>query len=126
VATRFGKIRKPADRHNGQRLKLATRICLGEVSGLQVEAARLIYSAKVRSDFQGNAFLEMWVHLAGGQYFSRGLDRPIAGKSEWTTLQTPFFLQKAQKPDRVTLNLVVNGRGTVWIADVTLTRAPLS
>lgn len=36
-----------------------TTVCLAEVSDLQVEAARLIYRAKVRTDIQGDVFLEM-------------------------------------------------------------------
>ena len=110
-------------------VKIATRwpttVCLGEVTGLQVESAALVYGARVRSELDGSAFLEMWVHVGGGQYFSRGLDDPIRGKSDWKALRTPFFLQKGQKAEKVTLNLVVNGKGTVWIDDVVLSRGPL-
>ncbi len=102
-----------------------TSVCLGEVTGLDVEGARLVYSAKVKSDLDGAAFLEMWVHIGGGQYFSRGLDNPIQGKSDWKTLKTPFLFQKGQRPEKVTLNLVVNGKGTAWVDDVVLSKEPL-
>ncbi len=102
-----------------------TNVCLGEVAGLDVEGASLVYRARVRSDLDGSAFLEMWVHVGGGQYFSRGLDNPIQGKSDWKTLRTPFHFQKGQKPEKVTLNLVVNGKGTVWVDDVVLSKEPL-
>ena len=67
----------------------------------------------------------MWTHVGGGQYFSRGLNDPIQGTSDWKTLQTPFLFQKGQNPDKITLNIVINGRGTVWVDDVVLSKAPL-
>ncbi len=102
-----------------------TTVCLGEVTGPDIEGASLVYRAKVKSDLDGTAFLEMWAHVSGGQYFSRGLDNPIQGKSDWKTLETPFHFQKGQRPEKVTLNLVVNGKGTIWIDDVVLSRQPL-
>mgnify|MGYP001823040710 CR=1 FL=1 len=105
--------------------KHSTTVCLGEVIGLNVEDARLLYTAKVKSDLDGVAFLEMWVHVGGGQYFSRGMTDPIKGKSDWMSIQTPFMFQKGQNPDVVILNLVINGKGTVWIDDVVLSKAAL-
>ena len=92
---------------------------------MDVENARLLYTAKVKSNLEGLAFLEMWVHVGDGQYFSRGMKNPIRGKSDWMSLQTPFMFQKGQNPDLVILNLVVNGKGTVWVDDVILSKAPL-
>jgi len=110
-------------------LKITTRwpttVCLGEVAGLEVENARLIYSARVKTDLDGTAFLEMWVQIGGGQYFSRGMNDPITGVSDWKEIRTPFMFQKGQKPNKVTLNLVINGKGTVWIDDIVLSREPL-
>jgi hypothetical protein len=102
-----------------------TTICLGEVTGLNVENAKLVYKAKVKSDLEGTAFLEMWAHLGGGQYFSRGMNDVVSQKTDWKVIQTPFLLQKGQKPDRVTLNLIINGKGTVWIDDIVLSKEPL-
>lgn len=102
-----------------------TSVCLGEVSGLDVQAAQLVFRARVKTDLEGDAFLEMWVHVAGGQYFSRGMNDRVTGKSDWKSIQTPFILQKGQKPDKLTLNVIVNGKGTVWVDDVVLSRAPL-
>ena len=106
--------------------KHPTTICLGEVAGLDVENAKLIYQAKVKSELEGVAFLEMWAHVGGGQYFSRGLKDPIQGTSDWTALQTPFIFQKGQNPDKIILNIVINGSGTVWVDDVVLSKAPLN
>jgi hypothetical protein len=102
-----------------------TTICLGEVTGLKVENARLLYKAKVKSDLDGSAFLEMWVQVSGGQYFSRGMNDVVSQKTDWKLVQTPFLFQKGQRPDKVTLNLVINGKGTVWIDDIVLIQEPL-
>lgn len=101
-----------------------TTICLGEVK-VDIEGAKMIYKAKVRSDLEGTAFLEMWAHVGGGQYFSKGMNDVVKQKTDWKTIQTPFLFQKGQKPDKVTLNLVINGKGTVWIDDIVLSKEPL-
>lgn len=105
--------------------KWPTTICLGEVAGLKIENAKLVYSAKVKSDLDGSAYLELWAHVGGGQYFSRGMNDPISGKTDWKTIQTPFLFQKGQKPEKVTLNVVINGKGTIWIDDVVLSSEAL-
>jgi len=102
-----------------------TTVNLGEVAGLNIENTRLIYKADVKSDLEGVAFLEMWAHVGGGQYFSKGMNDPIKGKSDWKSIQTPFIFQKGQKPDKITLNLVINGKGTVWIDNIVLSKEPL-
>lgn len=102
-----------------------TSVCLGEVPGPDIENAKLIYKAKVKTDLQGSAYLEMWVNVGGGHYFSKGLNDQVKDKADWKTVQTPFIFQKGQKPDKVTLNLVINGIGTVWVDDVVLSKEPL-
>lgn len=103
-----------------------TTICLGEVTGLNIEGAKLVYKARVKSDLEGTAFLEMWAHVGGGQYFSRGMNDVVKQKTDWKVILTPFLFQKGQKPDKVTLNLVINGKGTVWIDDIVLSKEPLN
>jgi hypothetical protein len=100
---------------------------LFEVTDVGVENATLIYQASLQSEnLDGKAYLEMWVRIPGkGEFFSRGLDRPITGTMSWMTVATPFFLQAGQKPDLIRLNLVVQGKGRVWIDDVHLMREPL-
>jgi hypothetical protein len=103
-----------------------TTICLGEVSGLDIDNLKLVYRAKLRCDkLEGTAFLEMWCHVGGGQYFSRGMNSTVTGTMSWQTLQTPFILQAGQTAKKVTLNVVINGRGTIWIDDVQLLKEPL-
>jgi hypothetical protein len=107
--------------------KWPTTVCLGEVPNPDIENAMLVYKAKVKSDLQGQgtAFLEMWAHVGGGQYFSRGMNDTVQGKSDWKVIQTPFMFQKGQKPTKVTLNIVINGPGTVWVDDIVLSKEPL-
>ena len=102
-----------------------TTVCLGEVAGLAVDDAKLVFKAKVKTALEGDAFLEMWAHVGGGQYFSKGMNDPAKGKSDWKTIQTPFMLQKGQKLDKVTLNIVINGKGTVWVDDIVLSKESL-
>ncbi|CAD7781193.1 MAG: hypothetical protein KCCBMMGE_01644 [Candidatus Methanoperedenaceae archaeon GB37] len=104
-----------------------TVIRLFEVRGIEVENARLIYQAKVRTEgVKGQVYLEMWCHFPDmGEFFSRGLQTPLTGTTEWTTEETPFFLRKGERPDYVKLNLVINGTGTAWIDDIRLLKGPL-
>lgn len=103
-----------------------TTICLGEVRDLNVENARIIYRARVKSEkLEGTAFLEMWCHIGGGRYFSRGMNSVVSGTMDWRTLQTPFLLQPGQSVKKATLNIVINGNGTVWVDDVQLAKEPL-
>jgi hypothetical protein len=67
----------------------------------------------------------MWCHIGGGQYFSRGMNSVITGTTDWKKLETPFILQPGQKAEKVTLNIVVNGKGKLWIDDIRLLKEPL-
>lgn len=100
---------------------------LFETGDMDIDNARLIYQAKVRTeDVEGKVYLEMWCHFPGkGEFFSKGLMTPLTGTTEWTTLETPFLLKKGENPDNVKLNLVVDGHGTAWIDDIQLLKGPL-
>ena len=100
---------------------------LFEVNDVSIENATLLYQASLQSqNLDGKAYLEMWLRFPGkGEFFSRGLDRPVTGTMSWMTSTIPFFLQPGQKPDLIRLNLVVDGKGRVWIDDMHLLRQPL-
>ncbi|MBW2437092.1 MAG: hypothetical protein PVH74_05990 [Desulfobacterales bacterium] len=107
--------------------KWPTTICLGQISKLNLESSKLVYQAKVKSEnLNGAAFLEMWCQVGGGQYFSRGLNSTVSGTTDWQAINTTFILNKGQKAEMVTLNLVINGTGTVWIDEVQLAKTPLN
>jgi len=104
-----------------------TTIRLYETGDIDVENARLTYQAKVRTrDLQGKVYLEMWCQFTGkGEFFSRDLSSPLSGTTDWSTEETQFFLKHGENPDNIKINLVIDGRGTVWIDDVRLFRGPL-
>jgi len=101
-------------------------INLFETGDLEVENARLIYQAKMRTaGVVGEAFLEMWCHFPGqGEFFSRGLQTQLSGDNNWVSQETPFFLKAGENPDNVKINVVIKGSGTVWIDDIKLLKAP--
>lgn len=100
---------------------------LFETGDIDVENARLLYKARLKTEqANGAVYLEMWCHFPGvGEAFSRGLQSPLSGTTEWVTEEIPFFLKKGENPDNVKLNLVINGTGTVWIDSIELISAPL-
>ena len=112
-------------------LRIITRkpatVRLFELGDIDVENARLLYQARLRTEgVTGQVYLEMWCHFPGkGQFFSRGLESPLSGSTEWTTQEIPFFLKKGENPDDIKLNLVINGTGSVWIDDIRLLKGPL-
>jgi len=103
-----------------------TTIRLFETGDIDIENARLIYQAKVRTEnIEGRVYLEMWCCFPGrGEFFSRDLVTPLSGTTEWTTEETSFFLKAGENPDNVKLNLVINGKGTAWIDDIRLLKGP--
>ncbi len=100
---------------------------LYEARGIDVDNARLTYRAKLKTqNVEGKVFLEMWCVFPGrGEYFSRALETSVTGTTDWITQETPFFLKKGQTPELIRLNVVVNGKGTVWIDDAKLIKGPL-
>ncbi|MCA9239455.1 MAG: hypothetical protein KDA37_04620 [Planctomycetales bacterium] len=112
-------------------IRIATKwpvvVCMGEVEGPDVDGAKLVYSAQVKTDLKNKAvaYLEMWAHVDHGQYFSRGQADWVGKKSDWETIRVPFLFKPGQKPEKVTLNLVINGVGTVWVDDIVLSKEPL-
>jgi hypothetical protein len=106
----------------------STTVRLYETDDIDIEDARLIYRAKVKTEnFTGRTYLEMWCGFSGqGEYFSRGLMSPVTGSVDWTTEETYFLLKKDQNPDYIKLNLVIAGTGTVWIDDIRLLKTALN
>jgi hypothetical protein len=118
-----------ADGNGSLRLTAAgpTTFRLFDTGDIDIEDARLVYRAKLRTDdVDGRVYLEMWCRFPGrGEFFSRALHAPLSGSVDWTEQETPFFLKKGENPDNVTLNLVIDGTGTAWIDDIRLMRGPL-
>lgn len=102
-------------------------IKLYETGNIDIENSKLIYQAKLRTEnVEGQVYIEMLCYFSGkGEFFSRSLQSPLSGSQEWTSLETPFFLKKGENPDNIKINLVINGKGNVWIDDIRLVKAPL-
>jgi len=100
---------------------------LYETGDIDIENAQLIYQANLRTEgVEGQAYIEMWCHFPGkGEFFSRALQSPLSGSNNWTSQETPFILKKGDNPDNVKINLVINGKGSVWIDNIRLVKAPL-
>lgn len=102
-----------------------TTFRLYEFENIDADDTRLIYRAQLRTEnMTGQVYLEMWCGFDGlGEFFSRALHAPLTGTVDWTTQETPFFLERGQRPDRVRLNLVATGAGTIWIDRIVLAKA---
>jgi hypothetical protein len=102
-----------------------TTVALAEVRPAAAEDVTLFYRARLRSEgVTGQAYLEMWCQIPGmGEFFSRALQDPLTGTSDWRSQATPFLLQAGQRAELVKLNVVVTGPGRLWIDDLSLSQA---
>jgi len=76
---------------------------------------------------EGKGHLEMWSHLPGrGPFFTkalagRGPMQCLQGSSKWRRFVLPFNLGKeAIRPSKLVLNVVLPGRGTVYLGPLSL------
>ena len=95
------------------------------VQGL--EQCMITYRVQLKAeDLNGRAYLEMWCRLPGrGEFFSRGLRNSVSGTTSWASYEVSFYLKKGQVPDMITLNLIVEGKGTVRVKEIELLQTPL-
>ena len=97
----------------------------------QIAGPRYVVSGEVRyQDVEGQGYVEMWTVFPDGQrFFSRTLaaQGPLAalhGESSWRRFELPFDMSGAsQAPSRLEINLVLAGRGAVWLGPMHLQRA---
>ena len=103
-------------------------IQLANTGDIDVEDALLLYRGKIKTqDVEGKVFLEMWCSFGEkGQYFSKAIENALTGTNDWTVQETPFFLKKGENPDDIKLNVVIDGKGTVWIDQIELLERPLN
>lgn len=94
---------------------------------------RLTYKAQMRSEnlqstgeMRGISYLELIAKFPDGQeLISRGPRVPLSGTTEWRPVETILYLDKGNSPERVKLNLIVEGEGKVWVDSVILEAIPL-
>jgi hypothetical protein len=102
-------------------------IRLFEIPDPGVERCLLIYRATMKSEsLDGRAYLEMWCRLSGrGEFFSKGLNQPLRGNTDWASYEILFYLKKGQRPELIKLNLAIEGRGKIWLKDIQVLKTPL-
>ena len=108
-------------------------LILFNLDGGELGEKRLTYSARLRSedlkatdDTRGIAFLELKAVFPDGEdLVARGPRVPVTATTDWETANTVLYVDKGENPDRVTLALMVEGSGKVWIEDVKLRYRPL-
>jgi hypothetical protein len=88
---------------------------------------RYALRGQVRYDgVEGKGYLEMWSEIPGrGRFFSRTLESAgpmgaIEGTSGWRPMRLSFDATGAAPPSRLTVNLVLPGRGTVELGPLAL------
>jgi hypothetical protein len=92
-----------------------------------IEGQRYAVTGQVRYEaVEGNGYLEMWSHFPdGGQYFSRTLAdagpmMKLQGTSGWRQFTLPFDATGAPPPTRLVINVVLPGRGVVYLGPLRL------
>lgn len=111
----------------------AVNIKLFELTQEDLGQKRLTYRAKLRSEdlkstdeLRGIAYLELIASFADGEdLISRGPRVPISGTTDWRSADTVLYVDKGNKPEKINLNVIVEGQGKVWIDAVELEAKPL-
>ncbi|MGQ0634741.1 MAG: hypothetical protein ACT4QC_09030 [Planctomycetaceae bacterium] len=98
-----------------------------------VESERYVVRGRVRyENVAGTAYLEMWNDFGqAGAYFTRSLAevgpmRSITGSSGWRELELPFQAQSGMRPERLKINVVMPGGGTIFLGPLRLESSPAS
>lgn len=81
-------------------------------------------------DVAGEGYLETWNHFGETErYFSRtlapdGVMGVLSGSSGWRPFRLPFFTNdNAKHPSRIEVNLVLPGKGTVYLSELRLVQS---
>jgi hypothetical protein len=127
-----GSVLAPEPGSSEHRLQIENKAGLMTATVLTVEPAqvkgpRYAISGRVRYDgVEGVGYLEMWSYFpGGGQYFSRTLGdqgpmMKLQGTSRWRNFVLPFDATGAAPPARLVVNVVLPGRGTVYLGSIQL------
>jgi hypothetical protein len=74
-------------------------------------------------------YVEMWSHFAGGdKFFTRTLGdeigpmQKLAGTHNWRDIALPFHSKPGMLPEKLVVNVVLPGKGKVFLTELTLTK----
>ena len=129
-----GEVLRPDDEVPFERLKVANSQGtpsteeLLTIEGPGITGPAYAITGKVSYEgVEGKGYLEMWSFFPdGGSYFSRTLAESgptgrLEGSSDWRLFSLPFFIsEKPQRPERLVVNVVLPGRGTVYLGALRL------
>jgi hypothetical protein len=110
------------------------QVTLLNITNPPITSVLYALTGEVRYDsVHGDGFLEMWNYfppekpgLPGGEYFSRTLGESggmgkISGTSDWRRFELPFNRTgTSNAPVRLQVNLILRGRGAVYLGPVKL------
>lgn len=104
-----------------------TRVTLFELYDPDAEQCLLTYRANAKAeDFQGRAFLEMALKLPKvPEHSAQGVETAVSGSTDWQMMEAPVYLYPGQKPEKLTLKLVLEGQGKIRMKDVEVLRTPV-
>jgi hypothetical protein len=105
-----------------------TRVTVLTIERPEITGPRYSLSGQLRYEgVEGTGYLEMWNHFPdGSQYFSRTLGdqgpmMKLHGASAWRPFVLPFDATGAPPPSRLVFNVVLEGRGVVYLGPLELT-----
>ena len=114
---------------NSEGKPLTVNLVTIENPGIIVDTCAV--SGRIRyENVEGKGYLEMWsVFPDGSRYFTKTLGvghlLPMQGTSGWRYFILPFNAQGAKdKPAKLIVNLVLPGKGTVYIGPLKLVQSP--
>lgn len=98
-----------------------------EVENPPVASHRYVVRGRLKhADVTGTGYLEMWNEFGEkGAYFTRTLAsvgpmRTLVGTSDWRDFELPFMAEPGMKPKKLTINVILSGKGTVYLGPMTL------
>ena len=104
-----------------------SRVTVLTIEAPPITGPRYVLSGQVRSEgVEGTAYLEMWSYFpGGGRSFTRTLGdegpmMKLRGTAGWRAFALPFDATGAPHPARLVVNVVLDGRGTVFLSGLTL------
>jgi hypothetical protein len=127
-----GAVLRPDSGSSGYRLQIENTTPRGStvtvltVDRPQISRPRYRLSGLVRYDnVEGVGYLELWNYFPSGAYFSRTLAEQgpmmkLQGSSGWRAFVLPFDATGAPAPTRLVVNVVLQGRGTVYLGPMEL------
>jgi hypothetical protein len=102
-----------------------------EIGDPKVPSHRYMLRGKVKyAGVKEDSYVELWNHFRDGKsYFTKTLadQGPLAkiqGDSDWREITLPFFSEEGYLPEKLVVNVVVPGEGTIYLTPLTLTKVP--